>query len=78
MNKNFLMVLHEGEIMDATSLDMLKGGAAASGCGSLQNCGCYKAANQSCGARNQNAPKPIEKPKLPEPTKSETIIVATP
>lgn len=42
MEQNFLRVLHEGEIMNETSLDMLKGGMAMSdNCPTLQSCGCY-------------------------------------
>ncbi|MBP8934876.1 MAG: hypothetical protein KBG68_04170 [Prevotella sp.] len=64
MENYFLKVLHDGEIMDETSLDMLKGGMEMSGCGSLQSCGCYKAGNGTtiCGNRNEAKPKPITSP----------------
>lgn len=61
MEKHFLTVLHEGEVMDEMSLDMLKGGSYRSdACPSLQNCGCFKAVNGSpCGNRNQATPDTI-------------------
>ena len=53
MEKHFLTVLHEREVMDEMSLDLLKGGMYSCGCGSLTSCSCYKAGHQSCGNRNQ-------------------------
>ena len=56
MENYFLQVLHDGGIMDATSLDMLQGG--------MELCGCYKAGNGTtiCGNRNEAKPKPITSP----------------
>lgn len=57
-------VLHKGEIMDVNSLEMLKGGMVMAGCPSLTSCGCYKAANGSCGNRNETK---SQKPSTIEP-----------
>ena len=58
MEKYFLKVLHDGEIMDETSLDMLKGGMGMAGCDRLENCGCYKGVNGSaCGNKNESQPQ---------------------
>ncbi|MBP8935218.1 MAG: hypothetical protein KBG68_05925 [Prevotella sp.] len=57
MENYFLKVLHDGETMDETSLDMLKGGMGMSGCGGLQSCNCYQGANGSC-VGNKQRPKP--------------------
>lgn len=62
MEKHFLTVLHEGEIMNEMSLDMLKGGIRESeGC-SPNNCGCYK--GNGCIGKNE----------VP-PTRPDTIVV---
>ncbi len=63
MVKSF-KVLHKGEIMDVNSLEMLKGGMVMAGCPSLTSCGCYKAANGSCGNRNETK---SQKPSTTEP-----------
>jgi|GEM_PF-6626385 hypothetical protein len=41
MEKNFLTVIHEAEIMDPQSLEMLKGGTSPFDCQSF-SCTCYK------------------------------------
>lgn len=58
MEKHFLTVLHEGEVMDAMSLDMLKGGISGEECPGF-SCGCFK--GNVCGY-NKNKETPILQP----------------
>ena len=61
MEKYFLEVLHEGDIINETSLEMLKGGFGVSGkgCKSLTSCVCYK--GDIC-KRNKKMPDPTNTP----------------
>lgn len=61
MEKQFgITVLHETEIMNEVDLEVLKGGTSDCGCDKLQSCGCFKAANGSCGNRNEVQPDTIK------------------
>lgn len=49
MEKYFLEILHKGEVMNETSLEMLKGGfGSAPDCPNLTSCGCYKGNAVAC------------------------------
>lgn len=73
MEKCFLEILHEGEVMNETSLEMLKGGfGVSSDCSSLTSCGCYK--GNAC-ISNKAIPGNPGKPEKPitAPTDSTTV-----
>lgn len=74
MENNFLTVLHEVEVFDDVSLDMLKGGVNGNGC-TLHQCGCYKTiSNGSCGGKNTSNPTPMPNPQPePSPTPTDSI-----
>ena len=55
MEKNFLTVIHEAEIMDPQSLEMLKGGTSPFDCQSF-SCTCYKVANAVVCKDNKKDP----------------------
>ncbi|GAB6982705.1 hypothetical protein JCM15908A_10800 [Prevotella dentasini JCM 15908] len=62
MEKCFLEILHNGEVMNETSLEMLKGGFGSStDCPSLTSCGCYKGNAVAC-IGNKVKPEPVKPP----------------
>lgn len=61
MEKYFLEILHKGEVMNETSLEMLKGGfGSATDCSSLTSCGCYKGNAVACIGNKKDKPEPLK------------------
>lgn len=69
MEKLFLEILHNGEVMNEPPLEMLKGGKGnAAGCDNYQLiCICYNGgSNSDCSVNQLEPPTPIE-PDTPKP-----------
>lgn len=73
MEKHFLEILHEGDVMNEKSLEILKGGKNdGPTCPNLTSCGCYQGNAIIC-VINKEKPQPIDpKPADPKPMEPST------